>query len=102
MGGRYVCINDHKSQSKIIKYGVPRGFILGTLLFILYINDFLTGSSLLHKVLFADDTNLLLSSHKNVYDLQMTNWLRWIHGLHVINYHKYKRDKPSFFIPIEI
>ena len=49
-----------KKKKKKIKYGVPQEYVLGLLLFILFIND-------LHKVVefssvhhFADDTNLLL------------------------------------------
>ena len=66
---QYVTINDHNSQRKDIKYGVPQGSILGPLLFIIYINDFENCSSSFHKIIFADDTNLLLS-HKNPLELQ--------------------------------
>lgn len=66
---QFVNINDHNSQHKDIRYGVPQGSILGPLLFILYINDFENCSSSLHKVIFADDTNLLLS-HKDPLELQ--------------------------------
>lgn len=54
---QYVYINNHKSSYKPISHGVPQGSILGPLLFILYINDFVDSSYILHKVLFADDTN---------------------------------------------
>ena len=66
---QYVHINGHRSLNKTIKYGVPQGSILGPLLFILYINDFVNSSSILHKVIFADDTNLFFS-HKNFKKLQ--------------------------------
>ena len=64
-------------------YGVPQGFVLGPLLFLIYIND-------LHKTIlyckvhhFADDTNLFHTnkSVKNLNKLvnhdmkQLNNWL---------------------------
>ncbi len=54
---QYVNVNNSKSQCKIINHGVPQGLILGPLLFILYVNDFENSSNILHKVIFADDTN---------------------------------------------
>jgi hypothetical protein len=54
-----------------ITCGVPQGSILGPLLFILYVNDIVNCSKLLHFILFADDTNLFFSS--NTYkDLMLT------------------------------
>ena len=41
--------------------GVPQGSILGTLVFILYLNDLTNASTFLKYVLFADDTNLFAS-----------------------------------------
>ena len=66
---QYVTIHEQTSQYKHIKYGVPQGSILGPLLFIIYINDLENSSKTLHKVIFADDTNLFLS-HKNKSELQ--------------------------------
>ena len=48
-----------------IKCGVPQGSILGSLLFLLYVNDLCEVSNILEPIMFADDTNLFYS-HKNL------------------------------------
>ena len=45
-----------------INIGVPQGNALGSLFFLVYINNLLTVSSILHSVLFADDTCLTLAN----------------------------------------
>ena len=44
---------------------MPQGSILGSLLFLLYINDIVNISPLLFTILYADDRNLFLTG-KNV------------------------------------
>ena len=54
--------NNELSDKKEILCGAPQGSVLGPLLLLIYIND---SSNLLSFILFADDTNLLMS-HKNL------------------------------------
>ena len=80
---QFVSINGYNSDLMLINCGVPQGFVLGPLLFLIYIND-------LHKAIryckvhhFADDTNLFHTnkSVKNLNKLvnhdmkQLNNWL---------------------------
>lgn len=69
----------YKSKSKIIKYGVPQGSILGPLLFISYMNDLPKTLSRLTQVknqlcLYADDSNLIMSA-KTELELEINSFV---------------------------
>ena len=76
-------INGTISYIEVTKCGVPRGSILGPLLFLLYIHDIVKSSKILKFYLFADDTTLFYSS-KNIAEtenilnmeiIKVTDWL---------------------------
>ena len=80
---QFVSINGYNSSLADVKYGVPQGSILGTLLIFIYINDLHVAIkySVVHHT--ADDTNLINFNscvkciNKQVnYDLKiLENWL---------------------------
>ena len=57
---QYVVYSGFKSETLELTCGVPQGSILGPLLFIIYVNDICNVSDLLFKILYADDTSVLI------------------------------------------
>ena len=55
--------NNVKSDSKNIMFGVPQGSVLGTLIFLLYINDIVNSAFEGGTVIFADDTNIFVTGN---------------------------------------
>ena len=58
---QYVTYNGAASTTKTIKCGVPQAFILGPLLFLIYINDLYHVCNNCIPILFADDTNSFIN-----------------------------------------
>ena len=61
---QYVQIENAKSQLLEINTGVPKGSILGPLLFIIYINDISRSSYTFDFLAYADDTTLSTTLNK--------------------------------------
>ena len=56
---KYACMSDLLQ----VKCGAPQGSVLGSLLFISYINDICNVSKVFDCILFADDTNLFCCAY---------------------------------------
>ena len=76
---QYVSINEYESGLAALNCGIPQGSVLGSLLFLLYVND-LNQAIKFYKVHhFADDTNFLCLSNSiklvNTDLKHLANWL---------------------------
>ena len=60
---QYVNLQGTESQIKCVTCGVPQGWIIEPLLFILYINDMNNVSNKIFPILFADDTMVLIEGN---------------------------------------
>lgn len=82
---QFAVYNENKSTNLDIKIDVPKGSILGPLLFLLYVNDIANISPTLMPILFADDTNLFVRGSNLAYLFQnfnseMKTLVKWIHA----------------------
>ena len=66
------CINSTKLDKNLINHGAPKGSVLGSIVFLLDIND-LPKASNLKTLLFADNTALLVSSDDSILSEKLVN-----------------------------
>lgn len=70
---QFTSYNSVNSTMLSITTGVPQGSILGPLLFILYVNDIVSTSNHVSFILFADDTNMIVTSENLNFDNMTLN-----------------------------
>ena len=61
---QFIAYNNKYTSFETITCGVPRGSILGPLLFLIYVKDLNQVSNILDPIMFADDTNFFYSHHQ--------------------------------------
>ena len=81
---QYVSYNNVLSEPLNVICGVPQGSILGPLLFLIFVNDLPNCSNKLRFVLFADDTNILVShdslqSLNNILNFELQKVSEWFY-----------------------
>ena len=80
---QFVSINGFNSDFKTINYSVPQSFVLGSLLFLMYINDLKTAIKHCEIFHFADDTCLLnikdsVKQINKVFKLDLKFLVQWL------------------------
>ena len=99
--GRMQCVQIGRSRSEFspIKCGVPQGSILGPTLFIMYINDIVKSSKIMKFVLFADDTNIIISGQNREQLLkQITNEMNKLKRWFNVNKLSLNLNKTKFML----
>ena len=81
----YISINGYEPDFAAINCGIPQGSVLGSLLFLLYINDFNQAIKFFKVHHLADDTNLLCLSNlikklKKVVNADLKHLLNWLNA----------------------
>ena len=59
---QYCQVNDQMSKPLTMETGVPQGSVLGPLLFLMYIHDLPNSIKNTRPIMFADDTQIMISS----------------------------------------
>ena len=79
--------------------GVPQGSTLGSLLFLVYINDIINCSSILSFRLFADDTNIFYTNRdQRELEVVMNRELKKIFDYCVLNKLSVNMNKTNFML----
>ena len=82
---QFVVFKDVQSEYSTVTCGVPQGSIMGSLLFLLYVNDIANVSTSLLPILFADDTNVFLTGNNidqmiEIMNGELNNAFLWLNS----------------------
>ena len=82
---QFISINGFNSDYKTVKYGVPHGSVLGSLLFLIFINDLNIAIKNSENFHFADDTCLLntkdsIKKINKVVNKDLQFLIQWLHA----------------------
>lgn len=83
---QFISVNNSDSDPLQITCGVPQGSVLGPVLFLIYINDFTSCSSIFDFHLFADDTNLPIVIYSILSKMLIENSVKLAYGFVPSNY----------------
>ena len=79
---QYVDLDGTTSNNNRILTGIPQGFILGPLLFIIYINDITQSSKHFNFIIYADDTTLCstvkINADATQLNMELNNVSQWL------------------------
>ena len=82
-----IVLNGKMSTGLAISAGVPQGSVLGSLLFLIYINNLPLVSNIFTMLMYADDTTLYCNVNPNVKIFWIVNYQKYAIGLVPINLH---------------
>ena len=90
-------VNGVSSTEQDLSRGIPQGFILGSLLFIIYINDFPTCVQHTTPGMFADDT-YIATAHEDISTIEcsLNSDLTEVHNWLKINKLSFNTSKTSY------
>ena len=80
---QFVTYNNERSELMNINCGVPQGSILGSLLFLIYINDLANVCKITMPIFFADDSNLFqdgesLNEIESILNEELNEIVKWL------------------------
>ena len=67
----YICIDNVFSEAVALKYGLPHGSILGSILFLLNVNDLPQSLSEAHSYLYGDGTFIFYKHEEDVKKIEI-------------------------------